>query len=203
MATLPTDLETRDSFRATPAHVQQPGGPPPLLALPVPARPGLCVSANLITSEPFAPWLPVFHRFFAHLLRLYAPAATYPNPDEISHHLNTNTYTLALYNSYAIGFLLFTEQLPNSPHDHPGPIGIDTLLVHPKQRRRLAGTYLVEELYCHAARRGVPALTASVASLPDADSFMESAGFVKVSPDATTAHDGSVRYNWVREIRTA
>lgn len=175
------------TFEATPVPLPVIHDPPTLLTLPVHASHWLHVTANLITREPFAPWLPDFHDFIRKMIALHPPPIAFPSPAQISDYLATNSYIVALCNTFAIGYVLFTEALRDQTTSPQPSIAIDLIHVHPAHRRRGAAAALLREVACFATRRGSDSLQTMTPATPDLVAFWKSQGFVEEHDAATTA----------------
>lgn len=187
------------TFEATPVPLPVMHDPPSLLTLPVRSSHWLHVTANLITPEPFAPWLADFHEFIRMMIALHPPPIGCPGPAAISEHLATNTYAIALINTYAVAYVVFSRP-QDTPHDlQQPPITIDLIHTHPAHRRRGAAAALLREVASFGVRRRTEALQAWTPSGPDLLTFWEASGF-QIDPDAPTTATGP--YTRIRVTRT-
>jgi len=153
--------------------------PPAMLALPAGDTPGLFTSANLLYPTTFQPWHPAIATFISAMADHYSEDAVLIRPADAFAYVLANSYLLAVLNNTAIAYLLFRPG-PSPAHLRASSAySLDALLVHPAHRRRGAGAALIRELYCHAARRGVEAITAILPRSSTASSFFTSNGFIE------------------------
>lgn len=163
--------------------------PPTLLTLPVHSSPSLHVTANLVTPEPFAPWLPDFREFILRMIALHPPPIGCPGPAAISEHLTANTYAIALFNTYAVAYVLFSLPQGTAPDLQQPPITIDLIHTHPAHRRHGAAAALLREVGCFGVRRRTDCIQAWTPSSPNLLAFWKGSHF-DVDPDAPTTTTG-------------